>query len=158
MKRSKGLFLASAAGLCSIAAAQAADLPSKKAAPAEYVKICTAHGNGGFFYIPGTDTCLKVGGFAMAWYTATNVRNSGVYSQTYQTLAHPGTFSKNGVTFTSPYGQGPTASARSGNATGFHVRARLTFDARSTTDYGTLRSFISVQFDQNTGADPNYYG
>jgi len=41
--------------------AQAADLPSKKAAPATYVKICDAYG-AGFFFIPGTDTCIKIGG------------------------------------------------------------------------------------------------
>jgi hypothetical protein len=33
--------------------AQAADLPMAKAAPVEYVRICSTHGVG-FFYIPGT--------------------------------------------------------------------------------------------------------
>ena len=41
--------------------AQAADLPAKSAAPVDYVRICSTHGNG-FFYIPGTETCLRVGG------------------------------------------------------------------------------------------------
>lgn len=41
--------------------AVAADLPSRKAAPVEYVRICSEHG-AGFFYIPGSDTCLKVAG------------------------------------------------------------------------------------------------
>src|SRR5579864_3737259 len=61
MKLVKSLLLASAAGLVGAASAQAADLPSKKAAPAEYVKVCSAHGEG-FFYIPGTDTCLQISG------------------------------------------------------------------------------------------------
>ena len=43
--------------------AQAADLPVKKAVPIEYVRVCTAYG-AGFFYIPGTDTCLRVSGRA----------------------------------------------------------------------------------------------
>jgi hypothetical protein len=47
-----------------VAGAQAADLPTRKAAPVEYVRICDAYG-AGFFYIPGTDTCLKVGGLAL---------------------------------------------------------------------------------------------
>ena len=38
---------------------QAADLPAKSVAPVEYVRICSTHGNG-FFYIPGTETCLRV--------------------------------------------------------------------------------------------------
>jgi hypothetical protein len=33
-----------------------------KAAPVQYVKICSLYG-GGFYYIPGTDTCLKMGGY-----------------------------------------------------------------------------------------------
>ncbi len=63
MKLVKSLLLGSAAGLCAVAGAQAADLPMRKAAPVEYVRVCTAHG-AGFFYIPGTDTCLRVGGRA----------------------------------------------------------------------------------------------
>jgi len=51
--------------LASVAAvstgAQAADLPAKTAAPVEYVRICSTYG-AGFFYIPGTDTCLRVSG------------------------------------------------------------------------------------------------
>jgi hypothetical protein len=46
---------------------QAADLPAKVAAPVEYVRICSTHGNG-FFYIPGTETCLRVGGRVRAEY------------------------------------------------------------------------------------------
>ena len=61
MKLTKSLLLASAAGLAAVATASAADLPSKKAAPVEYVKVCPTFGPG-FFYIPGSDTCLKVGG------------------------------------------------------------------------------------------------
>ena len=48
--------------------AGAADLPSRKAAPVEYVRVCSAYG-AGFFYIPGTDTCLRVGGRVRAEYT-----------------------------------------------------------------------------------------
>jgi hypothetical protein len=39
------------------------DLPlgGPKLAPVEYVRVCDVYG-AGFFYIPGTDTCLKIGG------------------------------------------------------------------------------------------------
>ena len=73
MKLTKSLLLASAAGLAAVATASAADLPSKKAAPVEYVKVCPAFGPG-FFYIPGSDTCLKVGG--TLWF-------EGAYAQPY---------------------------------------------------------------------------
>src|SRR6266568_8853630 len=61
MKMVKSLLLGSAAGLVAVAGAQAADLPVK-AKPVEYVKICTLYGDG-FYYIPGTDICLKIGGW-----------------------------------------------------------------------------------------------
>ena len=84
MKLVKSLLLGSAAALVAGAGAQAADLPARKAAPVEYVKVCDAYG-AGFFYIPGTDTCIKVGGrvradFAMSGRTnryATNVFADG---------------------------------------------------------------------------------
>ncbi len=67
MKVIKSLLLGSAAGIAAVAAAQAADLPSRKSAPAEYVKICDAYG-AGYFYIPGSDTCLRIGGYVRAEY------------------------------------------------------------------------------------------
>src|SRR6202795_3688251 len=61
MKMVKSLILGSAAGLVAMSGAQAADLPVKAKA-VEYVRICSLYG-GGFYYIPGTDTCLKLGGY-----------------------------------------------------------------------------------------------
>ena len=57
----KKLILGSAASLLAIGGAQAADLPVKAKA-VEYVRICSLYG-AGFFYIPGTDTCIKLGGY-----------------------------------------------------------------------------------------------
>src|SRR5207247_5227289 len=57
----KSLILGSAAGLVALSGAQAADLPVKAKA-VEYVRICSLYG-AGFFYIPGTDTCIKLGGY-----------------------------------------------------------------------------------------------
>jgi hypothetical protein len=75
MKLVKSLLLASAAGFAAVSGASAADLGAKvtKPAPAEYVRICNAYG-AGFFFIPGTQTCLKVGGTAFFDYG---------YGQTY---------------------------------------------------------------------------
>ena len=55
--------------------AQAADLPVKAKA-VEYVRICSLYG-AGFFYIPGTDTCIKLGGYLRVDTTF----NGGVYGQ-----------------------------------------------------------------------------
>jgi hypothetical protein len=48
-----------------MAGAQAADLPVRKAAPVDYVRVCTTYG-AGYFFIPGTDTCLRISGFVNA--------------------------------------------------------------------------------------------
>src|ERR1700750_3236295 len=64
MKTLKGLILGSAAVLAVSGDATAADLPVKAKA-VEYVKICSAYG-AGFWYIPGTDTCMKIGGYLRA--------------------------------------------------------------------------------------------
>ena len=116
-KLKKGL-LSAAAVLAAGASAQAADLPGK-AAPAEYVRVCDTYG-AGFFFIPGTDTCLRINGY---------IRFN------YQMNTSPGdaTNPRTGVTYlgTSYYDQlGGTA-----------VRLQLGFDARSNTEYGLLRAY-----------------
>src|ERR1700745_3863102 len=64
MKMVKSLVLGSAATLVALGGAQAADLPVKAKA-VEYVKVCSLYG-AGFWYIPGTDTCIKLGGYLRA--------------------------------------------------------------------------------------------
>ena len=64
MKMVKSLLLGSAAGLVAVTAGQAADLPVK-AKPVEYVKVCSLYG-AGFYYMPGTDLCIKIGGWVRA--------------------------------------------------------------------------------------------
>src|SRR5258708_29801741 len=63
MKMVKSLILGSAAGLLALSGAQAADLPPN-AKTGEDVRICSPYG-AGFFYIPGTHTSLKLGGFLL---------------------------------------------------------------------------------------------
>ncbi len=67
MRHLQGFLLGSAAALCAAANAQAADLPAAKSAPVEYVRVCTTHGEG-FFYVPGTDSCLRISGRVRADY------------------------------------------------------------------------------------------
>ena len=63
MKMVKSLLLGTAAGFVAVAGAQAADMPVKAAV--QYVKICNLYGDG-FYYIPGTNICLKLGGYVRA--------------------------------------------------------------------------------------------
>jgi hypothetical protein len=57
----KSLLLGTGAALAVAGGAQAADL-AVAVEPIDYVKVCDAFGVG-YWYIPGTDTCLKVGGY-----------------------------------------------------------------------------------------------
>ncbi|CDX29193.1 Porin omp2b [Mesorhizobium plurifarium] len=59
----KSLLLGSAAALVAVSGARAADAVTvAEPEPAEYVKICDVYGSG-YFYIPGTETCLRIGGY-----------------------------------------------------------------------------------------------
>jgi hypothetical protein len=59
----KSLLLGSAAALAAVSGAHAADaIVAAEPEPMEYVRVCDAFGKG-YFYIPGTETCLKIGGY-----------------------------------------------------------------------------------------------
>jgi len=59
----KGLLISSAAAIVAVSGAQAADaIVVAEPEPMEYVRICDTYGTG-YFYIPGTETCLKIGGY-----------------------------------------------------------------------------------------------
>ena len=83
----------------------------------QYVKICSLYG-AGFYYMPGTDTCIKVGGFVRA---EVNVNAGGSYS-----VVSSGDFDSNSFN----------------GLDDWRSRAGVTFDARSQTEYGTLRSYF----------------
>jgi len=66
----KSLLLGSAAALAAVSGAQAADaIIAAEPEPMEYVRVCDAFGTG-YFYIPGTETCLKIGGYVRFQVTA----------------------------------------------------------------------------------------
>lgn len=67
----KSLLLGSAAAMVAVSSAQAADAVVVEAEPVEYVRVCDAYGSG-FFFIPGTETCLRFGGYVRTQYTKLN--------------------------------------------------------------------------------------
>jgi hypothetical protein len=58
----KSLLIGSAAALVAVSGARAADAIIAEPEPVEYVRVCDAFG-AGFFYIPGTETCLQISGY-----------------------------------------------------------------------------------------------
>src|SRR5262245_46490820 len=127
MNMIKSLVLGSAAGLIVMSGAQAADLPVKAKA-VEYVRICSLYG-AGFFYIPGTDTCIKLGGYLRVDTTF----NGGVYGGPFYN------------------GDGGQGNRYRDYFTG-RSRMALTVDTRTATEYGVVRTFgqADLQF-QNFG-------
>ena len=124
----KSLLLGSAAALVAVSGARAADAVVYEPEPVEYVKVCDAYG-AGFFYIPGTETCLSISGYVWVQLGYTNQKLRG--TPNYHQLA--------------------------ANSYNPYIRARVNFDARSDTEWGTLRSYIRVQSEWFSGvsADAN---
>ena len=79
----KSLLLGSAAGIVAVASAQAADLPTKKAAPVEYVKVCNVGGITGWT-LPGSDTCVKFSGYLTAQVEGGNLNTQYTYGSISQ--------------------------------------------------------------------------
>jgi len=107
----KSLLIGSAALMTVSTGSYAADaVVMAEPEPVEYVRVCDVYG-AGFFYIPGTETCLKIGGYV-----------------------------RDDISFRAGF-------------TGYWNRARFApnFDARSETEWGTLRAYGEVEFNYDSG-------
>jgi hypothetical protein len=110
----KTLLLGSAAAMLMAGGAQAADLTV--AEPVDYVKVCDAFG-AGFFYSPGTDTCIKIGGYVK-------------FGTSFGDRSDLGTF--NGAYPDSNWGN-------------FFTEVSMQATASSVTEYGNLTGFIDLR-------------
>jgi Porin subfamily len=128
MKMVKSLLLGSAAGVVAVAGAQAADLPVK-AKPVQYVKICTLYGDG-FYYIPGSDTCIRFSGYIRADYG---------FNVTGARTAH--------------YSGAAGAKDRSVSQYSTRHRGSFSVDTRTQTAYGTLRTFQTFHLQNENASD-----
>ncbi|PYF03596.1 porin-like protein [Rhodopseudomonas faecalis] len=120
-------IIGSAASLLTIGAAQAADLPLKAKA-VEYVKVCSLYG-AGFYYIPGTDTCIKLGG-----YTRAEVA-----------------FNASGMTGTPAWNKDAGQDNRKKNDYIFRSRQNVNIDTRTATEYGVVRTYFDAVFTWTSG-------
>jgi hypothetical protein len=122
MKLKSLLFGSAAVMAAGTGAAQAADLPIVE--PVEYVRICDAFGTG-FYYIPGTDTCLKVGGYV-------RVESHYVNGDT-------------DILFGVPEGAVNNWTTR--------ARGQVNLDARTQSDFGLVRAYIALEMTVGPGSD-----
>src|SRR3954466_11474987 len=124
-------LLANTAAFVAVTAvqAQAETRQRVRAEPVEYVKICSLYGDG-FYYIPGTDTCLRFGGMVQSDY-ALNV----------------------GVAHTPQYFGGGGAQDRSVSSFSSRHRLEFSLDSRTATQYGALRTYSSFYAQNKHGED-----
>jgi len=143
----KSLLLGSAAGVVAIASAQAADLPTRKGAPAvEYVRICSITVNGKpvvGWTLPGSDTCFRLVGYITGQVEGGNL-HTPEYVDSYNT--------KSGQTA----GQGGVGGVGGGGVLahpdfGYTTRLNFGFDAVSNTAYGPLVAHAEMQFEDGNG-------
>jgi hypothetical protein len=121
----KSLLLGSAAALVAVSGARAADaVVIAEPEPMEYVRICDTYGVG-FYYIPGTETCLKVSGYVRY--------DIGIGYLGLQDVRDKGDWWENRVADTND-----TYKKR--------ARFALRVDARSETELGTLRAYAQINF------------
>ena len=172
----KSILLGSAAGIIAVASAQAADLPTRKAAPVEYVRVCNVGGITGWT-LPGSDTCLKVSGFVTAQFVGGNTNTqynwgsvgdlftggaagvgapiTGVPVGAAGAIGALGTIDPRNtqrVLLAASPAQQNTNFYR--NNTGWSTRANLALDVASNTAYGPLIGHAEIQGDVSNGLDP----
>jgi hypothetical protein len=94
----------------------------------EYVKVCSLYGVG-YYYMPGTDICLKLGGYVR-----------------YQATFNPGS----SITLGPMNGSGGRMTRIDSADFGQRVRALITVDTRQQTAYGTLRTYTLLGYSQDT--------
>jgi hypothetical protein len=115
----KGLLISSAAAVVAVSGAQAADaIVIAEPEPMEYVRICDTYGTG-YFYIPGTETCLKIGGYLR-------------YQMQYE--GGDELLDASGAVFAGDYRFGK------------YARFAPHFTAKSATEWGVLTSHAEVHF------------
>jgi len=142
----KTLLLGTAAVFAVAGSARAADLAVAESV--EYVKVCDAYGTG-YFYIPGSDTCLKISGDVAVW---------GFYNSQAQSTAggitRKGT--DTGATGFIPGTTTPTVGAAVAEEDVnwyLRTRAEVQLDAKSMTDWGMLESFVNIRDNRVLGSN-----
>jgi Porin subfamily len=179
----KSILLGSAAGIVAVAGAQAADLPTHKAAPVvQYVQICNVGGITGWT-LPGSDTCVKLSGYVTAHFIGGNLQNQynwgGSILSAQEAAIDPFALPRadqrilvQGGDHVAPIFNGLTGapiinpatglqiilpnqsnSTFNRNAIGWNVRANFGFDFASNTAYGPLIGHFDLNSDIGNGFD-----
>ncbi|MGK9086509.1 porin [Brucella intermedia] len=133
----KSVLFGSTAAFIAVSGAQAADaIIAPEPEAAEYVRVCDAYG-AGYFYIPGTETCLRVGGYVR--YDATGG------DRVYARGGKPSRISKEERLI--------LADDTKRDTWGKNARATLRFSTASETELGALKTFTELRYNWTGGSD-----
>ncbi|MEM9207016.1 MAG: porin [Pseudomonadota bacterium] len=144
MTKLKSALLGTAAALMAATGAQAADLTPEPTF--DFVRICDAYGDG-YYFIPRTETCLRISGYVQWRATYSHDDNVGRGLNDPQgalVLTPTATVDTVGAPDTTPFGGGFSLNQ---NTQDFEMlgRVRLRADAREETQFGTLRAFTELE-------------
>lgn len=126
----KTSLLGVAIGFSLISTAWSADSIVVEPEPVDYLRICDTYGSG-FFYIPGTETCLRFSGYVRSSYEKLHLRVD------------------NGSVFNGALGNFGFPANDEYNFAAWGNRARLNVDTRTETDWGTLRALYRLEGGQS---------
>ena len=127
----KSLLLGSAAALVAVSGARAADaVVVAEPEPVEYVRVCDVYG-AGFYYMPGTETCLKVSGYMRYDIGVGDINGL----QSIDKL---------------DYLESDKVDQTIDDTWNKVARFQLRVDARSETELGTLRAYVAANFQWDT--------
>ncbi|MBC8717797.1 porin [Ochrobactrum sp. Marseille-Q0166] len=136
----KSLLLGSAAALVAASGAQAADaIVAPEPEAVEYVRVCDAYG-AGYFYIPGTETCLRIHGYVRA-----DIKGGD------------NVYARGGVGFNE---DGTAFGIKNQNRDTYDYLTRfsLRFSTASETELGTLKTYAETRFQYTNGEDSSSTG
>ncbi|WP_455476783.1 porin [Bartonella sp. B41] len=120
----KSLFLVPTIAFTATSGTEAASMVSTEQKPVGYVRICDAYGKG-YFYIPGTETCIRLSGNVRADFLG----GDNVDAETDADLN------------------------KKRNTYGASARLSLVFQTASETELGTLRSYARIYSSWRNGRD-----
>ncbi len=127
----KSLLLGSAAALVAVSGARAADaVVVAEPEPVEYVRVCDVYG-AGFYYMPGTETCLKISGYMRYDIGAGDI--NGLKSIDKKDFI-----------------ESNFADESTNDTYDKRARFQLRVDSRSETELGTLRAYGAFNFQYDT--------
>jgi hypothetical protein len=133
-------MLGSAAAFVAVTNARAADaVVVAEPEPMEYVRICDTYGVG-FYYIPGTETCLKISGYIRMDVGAGAFGLNDIIDKKTQAEDDPLPWDRDDLN----------------NTYDLRVRFQLRADARSETELGMLRAYAAINFQYDTFTTPDF--